>query len=98
MDFNEDAKRLLFRIMKLQFFLSLDNLSGFVGISTNNTYGPNLGYRQEKKYVFKAKDFWMGIMRLDSYEARSVKASQIIHRMLSVSLQIFFNVVFPTKT
>ena len=99
LEFNDNAKCLSFRLMRLQFKLSLDDLSGFVGISKFNTYGPKLGYMREKNNLFKAqaKAFWKEITGLDVYEARSAKASHIIHPVLRVALRIIANLVFPQE-
>lgn len=85
--------------MQLYFFPSLNDLSGFIGISADNTYGPNLGSMREKNTLFKsqAKAFWKEITRLDEYEARKAKASQVIHPVLRVSLRIIANYVFPQE-
>lgn len=96
LEFNDNDKSLSLCIMQLQFFPSLNDVSGFVGIYTHNTCGLKLGYMREKNTIFKTnvKAFRKEIMGLDEYGARSAKASQIIHSILMVALWIIANIVF----
>ena len=97
LSYKETSKTLSFRLLYKLCFLSLDALSEFVGAPTADTYGPGLGPGREKNKLFKAQDFWKQISGQEKYEARTAKASHIIHLVLKVAHRIIANVVYPQK-
>ena len=69
LSFKKESQKLSFRLLNTVFLMSLDDINKHVGLSSEHTYGPNLGLRREKNKEFNAKLFWKHITGQDNYEA-----------------------------